>query len=202
MLYWLLGLRTPITEAQSQSVHPTGNSGWHFDVPHLPTVLEWYLSSVGTIYNLGCSQYRKSDRGAWNRMHNLQLLVFQDQFWEMDRWAIDTPMLYLQKHLLMPADDSELQWQVSKHLQPSTLCRGIIFAKDSLWIQLLPWTFSEPQKSPFGVGECSEWHCISTMYFSLWKTPGVTERMWSVNLEASNSEEYQTLGGYSGRPSE
>jgi len=43
---------------------------------------------------------------------------------------------------------------------------------------------------------------ISTMYFSLWKTPGVSERMWSVNLEASISGEYQTLGGYSGRPSE
>jgi len=44
--------------------------------------------------------------------------------------------------------------------------------------------------------------CISTMYFSLWKTPGVSERMWSVNLEGSISGEYQTLGGYSGRPSE
>ena len=43
---------------------------------------------------------------------------------------------------------------------------------------------------------------ISKMYFSLWKTPGVSERMWSVNLEASISGEYQTLGGYSGRPSE
>jgi len=49
------------------------------------------------------------------------------------------------------------------------------------------------------------WGCIlyiSKMYFSLWKTPGVSERMWSVNLEASISGEYQTLGGYSGRPAE
>ena len=45
-------------------------------------------------------------------------------------------------------------------------------------------------------------HFISKMYFSLWKTPGVSERMWSVNLEGSISGEYQTLGGYSGRPSE
>jgi len=45
-------------------------------------------------------------------------------------------------------------------------------------------------------------HHISKMYFSLWKTPEVSERMWSVNLEASISEEYQTLGGYSSRPSE
>jgi len=40
------------------------------------------------------------------------------------------------------------------------------------------------------------------MYFSLWKTPSVSERMRSVNLEASISGEYQTLGEYSGRPSE
>jgi len=43
---------------------------------------------------------------------------------------------------------------------------------------------------------------ISKMYFSLWKTPEVSERMWSVNLDASISEEYQTVGGHSGRPSE
>jgi len=40
------------------------------------------------------------------------------------------------------------------------------------------------------------------MCYSLWKTPGVSERMWSVNYEVSISGEYQTLGGYSGRPSE
>jgi hypothetical protein len=43
---------------------------------------------------------------------------------------------------------------------------------------------------------------ISKMIFILWKTPGVSERMWSVNLEASSSGEYQTLGEYSGRPSD
>jgi len=43
---------------------------------------------------------------------------------------------------------------------------------------------------------------ISKMYFSLWKPPGVSERMWSANLEASISGEYQTLGGHSGWPSE
>jgi hypothetical protein len=40
------------------------------------------------------------------------------------------------------------------------------------------------------------------MYFSHWKPPGVSERMWSVNLNASISGEYQTLGGHSFRPSE
>jgi len=43
---------------------------------------------------------------------------------------------------------------------------------------------------------------ISKIYFSLWKPPGVSERMWSVNLDASISGEYQTLGGHSGWPSE
>jgi len=42
---------------------------------------------------------------------------------------------------------------------------------------------------------------ISKIYFSLWKTPGVSERMCSVNLDASISGEYQTLGGHSCRPS-
>jgi len=45
-------------------------------------------------------------------------------------------------------------------------------------------------------------HCISKMYFSHWEPPGVSERMWSVNLEVSISGKYQTLGGHSGRPSE
>jgi len=43
---------------------------------------------------------------------------------------------------------------------------------------------------------------ISKMYFSLREPPGVSERMWSVNLDASISGGYQTLGGHSGRPSE
>jgi len=38
-------------------------------------------------------------------------------------------------------------------------------------------------------------HSISKMYFSHWKPPGVSERMWRVNLDASISGEYQTLGG-------
>jgi hypothetical protein len=43
---------------------------------------------------------------------------------------------------------------------------------------------------------------ISKMYFSHWKAPGVSERIWSVNLDASISGEYQTLGGCSCKPSE
>jgi len=43
---------------------------------------------------------------------------------------------------------------------------------------------------------------IRNMYFSHWKTPGVSERMWSVNLDASISAQYQTLGGHSGWASE
>jgi len=43
---------------------------------------------------------------------------------------------------------------------------------------------------------------ISKMYFSHWKPPGESERMWSVNLDVSISGEYQNLGGHSCRPSE
>jgi hypothetical protein len=45
-------------------------------------------------------------------------------------------------------------------------------------------------------------HYINKMYFSHWMPPGVSERIWSVNIDASISGEYQTLGGYSCRPSE
>jgi hypothetical protein len=37
---------------------------------------------------------------------------------------------------------------------------------------------------------------ISKMYFSHWEPSGVSERMWSVNYDASMSGEYQTPGGY------
>jgi len=47
-----------------------------------------------------------------------------------------------------------------------------------------------------------EWTHISKMNFSHWKPPGVSERMWSVNLDVSISGEYQALGGHSGYPSE
>jgi hypothetical protein len=43
---------------------------------------------------------------------------------------------------------------------------------------------------------------ISKLYLSLWESPEVSERMWSINLDASFSGEYQTVGGQSGRPSE
>ena len=43
---------------------------------------------------------------------------------------------------------------------------------------------------------------ISKMYFRCRKSPGVSERMWSVNLDASMSGSYQTLGGHSGHNSE
>jgi len=42
---------------------------------------------------------------------------------------------------------------------------------------------------------------ISKMYSTHWKPPGVSERMWSVNLNASISGEYKTLEGHSCQPS-
>jgi len=46
------------------------------------------------------------------------------------------------------------------------------------------------------------WQSISKMYLSHWVTPGVSERRWRVNLDASISGEYQTIGVNCGRPSE
>jgi len=43
---------------------------------------------------------------------------------------------------------------------------------------------------------------ISKIHFGYWDPPGVSERMSSVNLKASMSGEYQTIGGHSGWPSE
>jgi hypothetical protein len=53
---------------------------------------------------LGHSQYYKSDRRASNRIQNLQLLMFADPFCEMDCCAIDTTIVYLLQHFIMPAD--------------------------------------------------------------------------------------------------
>jgi hypothetical protein len=43
---------------------------------------------------------------------------------------------------------------------------------------------------------------ISKMYFIHWKPPGVSERMWSVYLDASIAGEYESLEGHSSRPTE
>jgi hypothetical protein len=40
------------------------------------------------------------------------------------------------------------------------------------------------------------------MYFGHWKPPGVSERMWSIHLDASILGEYQTPGGHSCQPSQ
>jgi hypothetical protein len=42
---------------------------------------------------------------------------------------------------------------------------------------------------------------ISKMYFILWMPQEGSERMWNVQLDASSSGEYQTVGGHSGWPS-
>jgi hypothetical protein len=43
---------------------------------------------------------------------------------------------------------------------------------------------------------------ISKMYFTHRQTAGVSKRIWSLNIDTSNSREYETRGGHSGRPSE
>jgi len=73
----------------------------------------------------------------------------------MDHRAIDTEMVYVHEHLLMPADDPGLWWLVSKLRQPSFTSHRKWLARESLWIQLPPRTVLLPQKSPFG----GEQHC-------------------------------------------
>jgi len=68
----------------------------------------------------------------------------------MDHRAIDTEMVYVHEHLLMPTDDPGLWWLVSKLRQPSFTSHRKWLARESLWIQLPPWTVLLPQKSPFG----------------------------------------------------
>jgi len=95
---------------------------------------------------LGVVNIHKSDRCAINRIQDWQRLAFADVFWDMDHWAIDTQMVSLQVHLLMPADNPGLQSQVSNLLQPSSTCHQGTLAKDSSWIRLPPGAFSLPQK--------------------------------------------------------
>jgi len=67
-------------------------------------------------------------------------------------------------------------------MEPYTLCRRITLFPS-------PWRLVM-------------FHSISKIHFSQWKPQGVSKRMWSVNLDASISGEYRTLGGQSGWPSE
>jgi len=64
-----------------------------------------------------------------------------DQYWEMDHKAIDTQLVSIQEHPLMPVDNPKLQWLVSKVLQALSSSHWTILAKEFLWIQLPPWTF-------------------------------------------------------------
>jgi hypothetical protein len=43
---------------------------------------------------------------------------------------------------------------------------------------------------------------MSETYYIHWKPPGESQRIWCVNLDASISEQYQTIGGHSGWSSE
>jgi len=68
--------------------------------------------------------------------------------WEMDHRAIDTQLVYLQEYLPMTADHPGLQWLVTTLRQPSRISDQKWLARESLWIQLPPWTVSLAQKQP------------------------------------------------------
>jgi len=92
---------------------------------------------------------------------HLQLLGFADWFEEMDHRAIDTLMVHLQEHLLIPAQNPRLQWLVSKIHQLCSTSHWKWSARDCFWIQLPPRSVSVPQRSPFGVEEL----VISTVHW-------------------------------------
>jgi hypothetical protein len=100
-------------------------------MPHLPIVFKWCYPSLLGLNSFECNHYPKSERGALHRFHDSQLLMFADQLSEMDRWAIDTEMAYLQGYLLIPADNPQLQWRVCNFLQPLSCCDWTIRVSNS-----------------------------------------------------------------------
>jgi len=115
------------------------------------------IFSFNYVYFWGLVSSKVQSRSRKQNKH-LQLLGFVDRFHEMDHRAIDTHMVHLHEHLLMPTDDPALQWQVSKLCQPLSTSHWKWFARESLWIPLPPWTISLPQKLPFGVEDHCDLH--------------------------------------------
>jgi len=89
---------------------------------------------------------------------HFQLVGFADRLQEMDHWAIDPQMEYLQEHLPMPTADPGFQWLVSKLRQPSSTSHRKWLARESLWIRSPPCTFSLPQKWHLGVKKHCDLH--------------------------------------------
>ena len=46
-------------------------------------------------------------------MQHFQLFAFVDLYYVIDHKAVETQMLHLQEHHLMPAENSEFQWLLS-----------------------------------------------------------------------------------------
>jgi len=74
---------------------------------------------------------------------------------------------------------------------PAELCSSLSLSRS------LPQTCTEESGAPK-----FNYSSNSKLYYSHWKTLGVSEWMWSVNLDASMSGDYQTLGGHSCQHSE
>jgi hypothetical protein len=68
----------------------------------------------------------------------------------------------------------------------------------SVYVIIMSWHWVQHIQSTAS----TEYSIISKMYFSQWKPPGVSERIWSIYLDASISGEYQTLEGHSCWPLE
>jgi len=91
------------------------------------------------VLNFGCNcvcvelLYRhKSNRGAETGINTYSFSRLWVNFQQMDHRAIDTQMVHLHEHLLMAADDPELQWLVTKLHQPSSTSHWKQLGRESL----------------------------------------------------------------------
>ena len=95
-------------------------------------------------------------------------------------------------------------WPTCSHLNTGPLKKlrscNVLWLRP-LWCSRRGYSPSLLPLSSYFPGVLPHWQkpslCIIKMYFSYWNPPGVSGRMWSVNLDASISGEYQTKGGHS-----
>lgn len=123
-------------QAQIQ-IHNSGHQQYKLQ---LLTEPEWFEPAVIRMYRIwGVVNMHESDWGALIRLWDFQLIMVSDQFYKTDHKAIDIQMMYLQQHLLMSADNHELQSLLSILWQKWSTAHQIVLANDSSWIQVPPW---------------------------------------------------------------
>jgi len=104
------------------------------------------------------------------------------------------------------ADESNLQWWAATLHNRGWIDHHQVHHGSCKAIPILdPINVDDAYGYSLSCCHCLQWHIwsyISQMYCSHWNPPGVSERMWSVNLDASIAGEYEIFGGHSCRPSD